>query len=161
MCFLVKAIETETAINIHNNNIDLINDKSLIIDIICDDLEALGIDLLFRSGNIKDGLSQLLTLGELPQVCIIDLVFSNSSVLTQLYELRSKYPTLKLITHSDKDSEQIVNSLLELRFDSYILIGSDADDIKKAIERVCKGKKYISTGVSKIVQEYFNNKAEI
>ncbi|MGS2739427.1 hypothetical protein [Sinomicrobium sp. M5D2P17] len=102
--------------------------------------------------------SQLSALEELPQVCIIDIDFSDSKVLAQLHELKAKYPTLKLIAHSDDDSEQLVISLLEIGFNSYLLIGSDADNFKKAIEGVCNGKKYFSVGVSEIAREYFSNK---
>lgn len=88
-----------------NNSIVFINDKSPIIDIICNNLVASEIDILFRSENIEDGLSQLSVLEKLPQVCIVDLDFSDSKVLIQFHELKGKYPTLKLIAHSDYDRE--------------------------------------------------------
>jgi hypothetical protein len=61
-----------------------INDKSPILDLICNDLVASGIEVLFRSENIEDGLSQLSALKELPKVCIIDLDFYDKNVLAQL-----------------------------------------------------------------------------
>lgn len=139
-------------------SIVFINDKSPIVDNICNDLTTLGIETLFRSEKLKNGLSQLSTLKELPKVCIIDLDFYDKNVLLQLQELKRKYPGIKLIAHSDNDSEKTVKSLLELGFDGYLLIGSDTDDFKKAIEGVCSNKKYFSVGVAKTVQEYFSNK---
>ncbi|MGJ1303531.1 DNA-binding response regulator [Sphingobacterium multivorum] len=139
-------------------NIAFINDKSPIIDVICNDLVASGVNVLFRSENIEDGLSQLSVLQQLPKACIIDLDFHDRNVLAQLQELRTKYPNIKLIAHSDIDTEKAVIPLLEIGFDSYLLIGSDADDFKKAIEGVCNGKRYFSVGVSKIAHEYFSNK---
>lgn len=136
-------------------SIAFINDKSPIINIICNDLAKSGIDILFRSENIASGLLQLSALEELPQVCIFDLDFSNNTILAQLHELKLKYPAIRFIAHNDKDSEQIVTALLEIGFDSYLLIGSDKEDFLTAIEGVCDGKKYFSTGVSKIVREYF------
>lgn len=147
--------------NIEHIRIAFINDKSVIVDITCNNLIASGINVLFRSENIADGLSQLSVLKELPQVCIIDLNFSVSKILSDLHELRAKYPNLKLIADSDEDSGQAIISLLKLGFNGYLLIGSDADVFKKAIEGVCNGKKYFSVGVSKIAQEYFSNKAEV
>jgi DNA-binding NarL/FixJ family response regulator len=88
-----------------------INDKSPILDLICNDLVASGIEVLFRSENIEDGLSQLSALKELPKVCIIDLDFYNKNVLEQLQKLRTQYPTIKLIAHSDIDTEKTVKSL--------------------------------------------------
>ncbi|HAT3992846.1 TPA: response regulator transcription factor [Elizabethkingia anophelis] len=141
-------------------SIAFINDKSTIINTICNNLVASGIDMLFRSESIESGLSQLSALEKLPQICIIDLDFSDSNVLAQLHELKAKYPTLKLIAHSDDDSEQIVTSLLEIGIDGYLLIGTDAEELQTAIEGVCNDKKYFSTGVSKIAQKYFSNKAD-
>lgn len=136
-------------------SIAFINDKSPIINIICNDLVKSGIDILFRSENIASGLLQLSALEELPQICIFDLDFSNNTILAQLHELKLEYPAIRFIAHSDEDSEQIVTALLEIGFDSYLLIGSDKEDFLTAIKGVCDGKKYFSTGVSKIVREYF------
>ncbi|QHC83709.1 histidine kinase [Empedobacter brevis] len=142
-------------------SIAVINDKSPIIDIICNNLVASEIDILFRSESIESGLSQLSALEKLPQVCIIDLDFSDSKVLAQFHELRAKYPALKLIAHSDDDSEQAVISLLEIGFSGYLVIGSDADDFKKAIIATCNGKRYFSAEIIAIAQEYFRNKETV
>ena len=136
-------------------SIAFINDKSPIIDIICNDLVKSGIDILFCSENIESGLLQLSALEELPQVCIFDLDFSNNTILAQLRKLKLKYPTIKFIAHSDDDSEKTVITLLEIGFDSYLLIGIDKEDFLTAIEGVCDGKKYFSTGISKIARKYF------
>ena len=77
-----------------------INDKSPILDFICKDLIASGTEVLFRSESIEDGLSQLSELKELPNICIIDLDFYDKSVLAQLQELRTEYPTIKLISET-------------------------------------------------------------
>ncbi|OVE57532.1 response regulator transcription factor [Chryseobacterium mucoviscidosis] len=115
-----------------------INDNSPILDLTCDNLVASGLEVLFRSENIEDGLSQLSALKELPKVCIIDLDFYNKNVLEQLQKLRTQYPTIKLIAHSDIDTEKTVKSILEIGFAGYLLIGSDADDFRKAIEVATK-----------------------
>ncbi|CAI9686771.1 hypothetical protein EAVNVH72_03484 [Elizabethkingia anophelis] len=141
----------------NKTTIAFINDKSPITDAICNDLVASGTKVLFRSVNIEDGLLQLSALKELPKVCIINLDFYDRNVLAQLRELRAKYPGIKLIAHSDIDADETVKALLEIGFESYLLIGSDTDDFKKAIEGVSNGGRYFSVGVTKIVQEYFGN----
>lgn len=110
-----------------------INDKSLILDLICNDLIALGIEVLSRSESIDEGLLQLSSLIELPKVCIIDLDFYNKNVMAQLERLRTQYPTIKLIAHSDIDDENVSKSLVDTGFSSCLLIGSDVDDFIKAI----------------------------
>ena len=135
-----------------------INDKSPILDAVCNDLTNLGFEVLYRSEHIEDGITQLSALEKLPNVCIIDLDFYERNVLEQLRELKAKYPNIKLIAHSDMDTEKAVKPLLEIGFAGYLLIGSDANDFKKAIEGVSNGKKYFSVGVAEIAQEYFSNK---
>ena len=113
-----------------------INDNSPILDLTCDNLVASGLEVLFRSENIEDGLSQLSALKELPKVCIIDLDFYNKNVFVELQELRTKYPTIKLIAHSDIDDEKVGKYLLDIGFSSYLLIGNDAEYFRKVIEAV-------------------------
>ena len=110
-----------------------INVKSPILNGICQDLVASGTEVLFRSESIEDGLSQLFSLNELPYVCIIDLDFYDKNVLTQLQELRTKYPTIKLIAHSDIDDEKVGKAILNIGFSSYLLVGSDTMNFKKLI----------------------------
>ena len=138
-------------------SVAFINDISPVLDEICKSLATSGIKIVFRSEHIKDGLFQLSALKTLPKVCVIDLDFYDKNVLAQLQELRTKYPTIKLIAHSDIDAEKAVKPLLEIGFTGYLLIGSDADDFKKAIEVVINGGRYFSMGVAKIAQKYFGN----
>ena len=147
----------ETVNNLDQTSIAFINDKSPILDLTNNDLVASGINVLFRSENIEDGISQLSSLKTLPKVFIIDLDFHDMIVLTQLRELRTKYPNIKLIAYSDIDVDKTVKAVLEIGFESYLLIGSDTDDFKKAIEVIINGGRYFSVGVAEIAQDYFTN----
>ena len=113
-----------------------INEKSPILDLICDGLTASGFEITFLSETIEDGLFQLASLKELPKVCIIDLDFYSKHILSQLQKLRLEYPTIKLLSHSDIDNEKVGKALLDVGFSSCLLIGSDVDDFRKAIEKV-------------------------
>lgn len=113
-----------------------INEKSPILDLICDGLTASGFEITFRSETIEDGLYQLSTLKELPEVCIVDFDFYDKHIISQLQKLRLEYPTIKLLSHSDIDNEKVGKALLEIGFSSCLLIGSDVDDFKRAIEKV-------------------------
>lgn len=129
----------ETGTTPQKITIAFINDKNPILDCICNDLIASGFKVLFRSENIHEGLSQLYSLTELPNVCVIDLDFYDKSILAQLQELRTKYPSIKLIAHSDIDNEEIGKTLLDIGFSSYLLIGSDVDNFIKAIGKIANG----------------------
>lgn len=135
-----------------------INDKSPILDVICNELANSGVEILFRSENIESGSSQLSVLTVLPDVCIIDIDFYDKNILSQLQELKTQYPTIKLIAHSDIDDEKVGKALLDIGVAAYLLIGSDKDDFKKAIEGVSDNGRYFSVGVAKIAREYFANK---
>lgn len=124
----------ETGIAQQKINLAFINDKSPILDCICNDLIASGFEVLFRSENIDEGLLQLSSLAELPNVCIFDLDFYDKNILAQLKEFRTKYPNIKLIAHSDIDNEKIGKTLLDIGFSSYLLIGSDVDNFRKVIK---------------------------
>lgn len=138
-------------------SIAFINDKSPVIDVISKDFLTFGFEILFKSESIEDGIAQLSSLKSLPQICIIDLDFYDKNVLAQLQDLKIQSPTIKLIAHSDEDEKKVVRTILELDFEGHLLIGSDAEDFKKAIETVSNGKKYFSTGVAKIAFEYFSS----
>ncbi|MCP1994420.1 DNA-binding response regulator [Flavobacterium sp. HSC-61S13] len=120
-------------------SIAFINDKSPIVDAISKDLLTYGFEILFKLESIEDGIAQLSELKTLPQACIIDLDFYEKNILKQLQELTTKYPALKLIAHSDIDEEKTIKIILAIGFSGYLLIGSDADDFKKAIESVSNG----------------------
>ncbi|MVZ64175.1 response regulator transcription factor [Sphingobacterium humi] len=123
--------------NISRITTAFINDKSPVMDLIHDDLVASGVDVVFRSDNVVDGINQLSALKSLPNICIIDLDFSDKGIMKHLRELRSQYPKLKLIAHTDMDEEKIIRELAELGFSKYLLIGND---MKKAIDGVVNGK---------------------
>ena len=116
-----------------------INDRSPIIDTISKDLLASGFEIVFKSENIENGIAQLSELKSLPQVCIIELDFYDKNVLEQLQGFKSQYPSIKLIAHSDIDEEEIVKYVLKIGFDGYLLVGSDADDFKKTIDKAVNG----------------------
>ena len=75
------------------------------------------------------------------------------TILSQFAQAKADLETL----NSDIDAEKAVKPLLEIGFTGYLLIGSDADDFKKAIEVVINGGRYFSMGVAKIAQKYFGN----
>ena len=110
--------------------------KSPIIDIIAKDLVASGIDVLFHSENLEDAILQLSVLKEFPEACIIDLDFYDKNVLVQLQKLKARYSHIRLIAHSDIIDENVSRTLLEIGFESYLLLGSDVNDFKKAIKKI-------------------------
>ncbi|HLW61865.1 MAG TPA: hypothetical protein VKY33_00560 [Flavobacterium sp.] len=126
-------------INRPKQSLAFINDKSPILDSICNDLSGSGFEILFRAETIEDAITQLAALKSLPEVCIIDLDFYDKNVLVGLQELRKKYPGVRFIAHSDIDNEKVGKALLDIGFSSCLLVGSDADDFKRAIDKIVNG----------------------
>lgn len=114
-------------------SIAFINDKSPIIDKICTDLLSAKFEILFQTENIENAISELEVIKKLPEICIIDLDFYDKSILKQLQKLRNLYPTIQLIAHSDIDDEKIAKDIIGIGFLSYFLLGTDIDDLKKAL----------------------------
>ncbi|ALU27718.1 MULTISPECIES: response regulator transcription factor [Bacteroidota] len=114
-------------------SIAFINDKSPIIDKICTDLLSAKFEILFQTENIENAISELEVIKKLPEICIIDLDFYDKSILKQLQKLRNLYPTIQLIAHSDIDDEKIAKDIIDIGFLSYFLLGTDIDDLKKAL----------------------------
>ncbi len=114
-------------------SIAFINDKSPIIDKICTDLLCAKFEILFQTENIENAISELEVIKKLPEICIIDLDFYDKSILKQLQKLRNLYPTIQLIAHSDIDDEKIAKDIIDIGFLSYFLLGTDIDDLKKAL----------------------------
>lgn len=82
-------------------SVTFINDKSLVLDEICNSLSTSGTEIVFRSEDIKGGLFQLSTFKTLPKACIIDLDFYSKEIIKQFREFRTQYPSIKLIAHSE------------------------------------------------------------
>lgn len=114
-------------------SIAFINDKSPIIDKICTDLLSAKFEILFQTENIENAISELEVIKKLPEICIIDLDFYDKSILKQLQKLRNLYPTIQLIAHSDIDDKKIAKDIIDIGFLSYFLLGTDIDDLKKAL----------------------------
>ena len=114
-------------------SIAFINDKSPIIDKICTDLLSAKFEILFQTENIENAISELEVIKKLPEICIIDLDFYDKSILKQLQKLRNLYPTIQQIAHSDIDDEKIAKDIIDIGFLSYFLLGTDIDDLKKAL----------------------------
>lgn len=128
-------------INRPKQTLAFINDKSPILDSICNDLSGSGFEILFRSEHIEDSITQLSALKSLPEVCIIDLDFYDNQILDQLQKLRSEYPSVRLIAHSDIDNEKVGKALLDIGFSSCLLVGSDAEDFKRVIDKIFNSRK--------------------
>lgn len=129
----------ETSTTQQKNTLAFINDNSPILDLICNELTASGIEVIFRSETIEDGLHQLSTLNILPDICIIDLDFYENQIIAKLQKLRMEYSSVKLIAHSDINDEKVGKALLEIGFSSCLLIGSDVYDFKRAIDCLVNG----------------------
>ena len=128
----------ETGTSLQKVTLAFINDKSPILDIINNDLIDSGFDVLFRSETIQDGLSQLSVLTSLPEICLVDLDFYNRDIIKQLKRIKSEYPSINLIAHSDIDDNKIVKTILDIGFSGYLLVGSDIVNFKKSFRTISK-----------------------
>ncbi len=94
---------------------------------------------MFRTETVENCLHKLSELNTLPQVCVIDLNFHRQDIIAIIKKLRTHYPTIKLIAHSDIDDDKVGKALLNIGFSNYLILGSDIDDFKRAIDKTANG----------------------
>lgn len=96
---------------------------------------------MFRTSIVNKGTSGIFGLVD----------FDDTEVLDLLVKLKQIYPTVRFIAHSSVDDTGLVNLLLKIGFDAYLLWGSDVNDFKNAFEAIGKGKKIFKFGFERLL----------
>jgi DNA-binding NarL/FixJ family response regulator len=129
---------------IQKGTVGFVNDQSVVLDIVGNDLVASGVEVLFRVLRNR----AYVFYKPIPEFIVFDLDFHDSEVLDLLAKFKRAYPSVRFIAHTSIDDKELLEILLNIGFDGYLLMGSDADDFKNAINAISNGKKYLSTGVA-------------
>jgi DNA-binding NarL/FixJ family response regulator len=97
------------------------------------------------SGEAGDGpsLFQLLATAT-PDLLIIDVSMPGFDPLPAVRQIRTQYPTTKILVVSAFDDDMYVEGLLGAGIDGYYLKGEPLSDLLVAVERVLDGKRWIS-----------------
>lgn len=82
---------------------------------------------------------------EQPDLLIVDVKMPEFTPLTAIRQIREKYPDLHILVISAYDDDIYVQGLLELGVDGYHLKDQSLSDLKLAVQRVLKGKRWVSS----------------
>ncbi len=128
--------------------------KILLIDdhqIVLDGLEALlaelpDVEIIGRATNGQDGLRYIRSLR--PDLVLLDLDMPVVNGLVVANEVKAELPEVKIIVLSLHQEASIIQHLIKLGVDGYLMKNADKAEVFKAVQRVAAGEKYFSTDVT-------------
>lgn len=82
---------------------------------------------------------------EQPDLLIVDVNMPEFAPLTAIRQFREQYPDLSILVISAYDDDIYVQGLLGLGVDGYHLKDQSLSDLKLAVQRVLKGKRWVSS----------------
>lgn len=124
----------------------LADDHQIVLDGLQEILET---EQAFQvTGQAKNSRMLWSLLGEQhPDLILMDLNMPGKDGLETLTELRSRFPTLKILVLTMYNSPEIVRRALALGADGYLLKDHGRDELMFAIREVLAGRNYVSEQV--------------
>lgn len=87
-----------------------------------------------------------------PDCVLIDITMPGFEPINAIYEIRDRYPQLKILVVSAYDDDVYVQGLLKAGVNGYHLKDQPLSDLQLAIQRVLAGERWISTPIiSKLI----------
>jgi DNA-binding NarL/FixJ family response regulator len=80
-----------------------------------------------------------------PDCLLIDVTMPNFEPITAIRQIRSTYPTMKILVVSAYDDDVYVQGLLGVGVDGYHLKDQSLNELQLAVQRVLAGKKWVSS----------------
>ena len=80
-----------------------------------------------------------------PDLLIVDVRMPDFTPLNTIRQIREKYPDMHILVISAYDDDVYVQGLLEMGVDGYHLKDQPLSDLKLAVQRVLKGKRWVSS----------------
>ncbi len=86
-----------------------------------------------------------------PDVVIMDLIMPGMNGIETTYQIRSKFPDIKVIALTSFPDEQLVLDVIEAGASGYLLKTTSATELVEAIRDVKAGKKVFSKEIEKLL----------
>lgn len=105
-------------------------------------------------GEVGDGPGLIQALAALrPDLLLIDVTMPNFEPITTIRQIRTLYPTMRILVVSAYDDDVYVQGMLREGVNGYHLKDQPLSDLRLAVERVLAGKRWISSSlVDKLLQ---------
>lgn len=125
----------------------LIDDHQIVIDGLTSVLEEVEqYEIVGTANNGKDAI-QLIRIAE-PQLALMDIDMPIMNGISAATELKKNYPQVKIIILSLHNEKAIIQNLIQIGVDGYLLKNSNKDEMLNAIQQVLNGQKYFSSDVT-------------
>ncbi len=96
-------------------------------------------------GEAENGPTLMTALEEIrPDLLLIDVTMPDFEPIAAIHQIRSFYPSMKILVISAYDDDVYVQGLLGAGVDGYHLKDQPLQDLQLAIERILKGERWIS-----------------
>lgn len=97
-------------------------------------------------GEVGDGPALFEALAKTqPDGLLLDVTMPDFEPVTAIREIRSNYPTMRILVVSAYDDDVYVQGLLSAGVDGYLLKDQSPEDFQLAVERVLAGEKWLSS----------------
>lgn len=96
-------------------------------------------------GEVSDGPELLEALEKLhPDCLLIDVTMPNFDPITEIHQIRTRYPDMRILVVSAYDDDIYVQGLLKAGVDGYHLKDQPLSDLRLAVQRVLAGERWLS-----------------
>lgn len=129
-------------------NLAIVDDQNIFLKglrLIIDTFDS--IQLQFEAKNGVELLDKLEAYQ--PHVILLDLQMPVMDGVTALKLIKEKYPTIKVILLTMFDDERLIQQVIELGANGYLLKNEETENIEKAIHAVVEKDFYLNDYVSK------------
>ena len=125
----------------------LIDDHQIVIDGISSVLSDVeNYEIVGTANNGRDAI-QLVRIAE-PELVLMDIDMPIMNGITASKELKKDFPHVKIIILSLHNEKAIIQNLIQIGVDGYLLKNSNKDEVLNAISQVLNGQKYFSSDVT-------------
>jgi len=125
----------------------LVDDHQILIDGILSILEEDPVfKVLGQANNGKEALDRCRALS--PEVVLMDLDMPLMNGMLAAKELKASMPEIKVIILSLHAEKSVIQHLIQLGVDGYLVKNSDKAEVFRAIKEVASGNKYFSSAVT-------------
>ena len=125
----------------------LVDDHQIMIDGMLSILEEDPVfEVLAQANNGREAIDRCRLLS--PDLVLMDLDMPIMNGMLAAKELKSSLPEIKIIILSLHSEKSVIQHLIQLGVDGYLVKNSDKAEVLRAIKEVASGNKYFSTAVT-------------
>ncbi|HEX6981879.1 MAG TPA: response regulator transcription factor [Balneolaceae bacterium] len=93
-----------------------------------------------------------------PDLCLLDISMPDKNGIETAKNLREIDPGIKILILSMYEDEQVLNDVLKIGINGYLLKGTGKDELLNGIRVIMKGQQIFSESISKMITDSFLSK---